>query len=175
MVLQVVKFRHHFRQRFSPLSNFLVCKFTTSPPPPPPPPSSPPSSGHFITTPIFYVNAQPHIGHLYTSVVADTYHRYRKLQRPTEGEGGLPPIFSTGTDEHGMKIEKAAKKEGLPDGKTILHCDKVSKSFRDMTQQFSIDCTDFVRTTEPRHFKAVSHFWVSGKINMNDKLKLADF
>lgn len=74
-----------------------------------------------------------------------------------------------------MKIEKAAKKEGLPDGKTILHCDKVSKSFRDMTQQFSIDCTDFVRTTEPRHFKAVSHFWVSGKINMNDKLKLADF
>lgn len=113
--------------------------------------SSPPPP--FITTPIYYVNGPPHIGHLYTSLIADAYRRYLTLKCAHPGL-----IFSSGTDEHGMKIDKAAKAGGLT---PIRHCDEVSAAFQKMTTDFSVDVTDFVRTTEGRHVRAVGHFWVS--------------
>ncbi|CAL8070315.1 unnamed protein product [Orchesella dallaii] len=107
----------------------------------------------FVTTPIFYVNSRPHIGHLYTSVIADAYHRFQKIRH---GES-RPAFLYTGTDEHGMKIEKAAKAAGC---KSVAdHCDSVSSEFRDMCDRFSIDYSDFIRTTESRHKDTVSHFW----------------
>jgi methionyl-tRNA synthetase len=129
-----------------------------------------PSSSVFITTPIFYVNAEPHIGHLYSAVIADTYHRYCKINGVKKKEG-RHSIFSTGTDEHGMKIEKAAKVAGKTD--VLLHCDQVSSRFHRMCEEFSVDCTDFVRTTEGRHRAAVQHFWV-GIIKVRKTVRAGD-
>ncbi|ODM98823.1 Methionine--tRNA ligase, mitochondrial [Orchesella cincta] len=112
-----------------------------------------PSAYSFVTTPIFYVNSRPHIGHLYTSVLADAYHRFQKIRR---GES-QPAFLYTGTDEHGMKIEKAAKAAGCKS--VIEHCDSVSNEFRQMCDRFNIDYNDFIRTTENRHKEAVSNFW----------------
>ncbi|CAG7731979.1 unnamed protein product [Allacma fusca] len=104
----------------------------------------------FVTTPIFYVNSTPHIGHLYSALVADAYSRFEILR------GERSRVFATGTDEHGMKIEKAAKEAGR-DVKS--HCDIISASFRRLSDEFNISYTDFIRTTEERHKTAVVHFW----------------
>ncbi|XP_047526135.1 methionine--tRNA ligase, mitochondrial [Pieris napi] len=105
----------------------------------------------YITTPIFYVNAAPHLGHLYTAVVADAIQRFEKLTNPETNV-----IFSTGTDEHGTKIQQAAAKVNLslPD-----YCTAISQEYRDLFKDFHVEFTDFVRTTEERHKKAVKHFW----------------
>ncbi|PSN42055.1 Methionine--tRNA ligase [Blattella germanica] len=107
-------------------------------------------STYFITTPIFYVNAVPHIGHLYTAVIADAVHRFRMLL------GCQQSIFSTGTDEHGTKIQEAALKSGssLPD-----YCNNISKQYRDLFDLCKISYTDYVRTTEDCHVKEVQRFW----------------
>ncbi|XP_041985247.1 methionine--tRNA ligase, mitochondrial [Aricia agestis] len=105
----------------------------------------------YITTPIFYVNAAPHLGHLYTAVVADAIQRFEKLTNPH-----LNVIFSTGTDEHGTKIQQAAAKAKLPPAQ---YCDNLSREYRDLFKDFEVQYTDFVRTTEDRHKKAVNHFW----------------
>ncbi|GLH16698.1 Methionine--tRNA ligase, mitochondrial [Gryllus bimaculatus] len=104
----------------------------------------------FITTPIFYVNAAPHIGHLYSAVIADAYHRLKRL----DGYGHT--IFSTGTDEHGTKIQDAAKKnkQTLKD-----YCDGMSLCYRTTFEKFNVGFTDYIRTTDERHKKAVHHFW----------------
>ncbi len=107
-----------------------------------------------ITTPIFYVNSRPHIGHLYTAVIADAYHRFQKTKYGHDFNAAL----FTGTDEHGMKIEKAAKAAGCKSVKD--HCDGVSSEFRKMCDHFTVDYGDFIRTTEERHKNTVSHFWV---------------
>jgi len=95
----------------------------------------------YYTTPIYYVNDRPHIGHLYTTLVTDTLTRFHRLQ-------GEDVRFLTGTDEHGQKIEKVAKKEGVA---PIAVADRHAPTFRDLWKRFSVANDDFLRTTEPRH------------------------
>ncbi len=103
----------------------------------------------YITTPIYYVNDKPHIGHAYTSLACDMIARFKQLD-------GFDVKFLTGTDEHGQKIEKAAAAKGV-DPKDFV--DEVSISFRELCSVLNLTNTDFIRTTEQRHKIAVQHFW----------------
>ncbi|KAI9225033.1 tRNA synthetases class I (M)-domain-containing protein, partial [Blastocladiella britannica] len=103
----------------------------------------------YITTPIFYVNSVPHIGHLYTTVVADTLARWYRFR-------GHQVRFATGTDEHGLKIQQAATNANLPPQE---FCDGISLQFRSLFDRANISYTDYIRTTEPRHHKAVQSMW----------------
>ena len=103
----------------------------------------------YITTPIYYINAQPHIGHAYTTMVADAIARSRRLL-------GDDVFFLTGTDEHGQKVERAAQKAGL---KTEVFAEKMAASFRQMCRDLNISNNDFIRTTEPRHHRASQELW----------------
>jgi len=99
----------------------------------------------YITTPIYYVNDIPHIGHTVTTIMADIIARYQKLQ-------GKKVFFLTGTDEHGAKVAEAAKKEGLtPKG----FCDRVSQTFSEIWPRFDVNFNYFIRTTNPQHKKIV--------------------
>lgn len=102
-----------------------------------------------MTTPIFYVNASPHLGHLYSAVIADCFHRYKILQ-------GFNSKFATGTDEHGLKIQQAAEAAGKD---PLTFCTDVSGRFRQLFDSSNVSYTDYIRTTEPRHRRAVQHFW----------------
>jgi methionyl-tRNA synthetase len=95
----------------------------------------------YLTTPIYYVNDEPHIGHTYTTVVADAVARYRRAT-------GWDVRFLTGTDEHGQKIERAAAKLGVP---PIALADHVVSRYRELWKRLSISHDDFIRTTETRH------------------------
>lgn len=103
----------------------------------------------YITTPIFYVNASPHLGHLYSAVIADCLHRWKLLQ-------GFGSRFATGTDEHGLKIQQAAEAAGKD---PLSFCTEVSERFKNLFSSCSISFTDYIRTTEQRHRRAVEHFW----------------
>jgi len=103
----------------------------------------------YITTPIYYINAQPHVGHAYTTMVADAIARSRRLL-------GDDVFFLTGTDEHGQKVERAAQKAGL---KTEVFADQIAASFRQMCRDLNISNDDFIRTTEPRHHRASQELW----------------
>ena len=103
----------------------------------------------YITTPIYYVNDLPHIGHAYTSIICDTIARFKKLE-------GQEVLFTTGTDEHGLKVEKAAKDKGKSANDFV---DDVSKNFKILTQKLDLINTDFIRTTEERHKTSASFFW----------------
>ncbi len=103
----------------------------------------------YITTPIYYINAQPHIGHAYTTMVADAIARSRRLL-------GDDVFFLTGTDEHGQKVERAAQKAGMP---TPAFADHVAATFRQMCVDLNISNNDFIRTTEPRHHRASQELW----------------
>lgn len=103
----------------------------------------------YITTPIYYVNDKPHLGHAYTSVACDVIARFMRLS-------GKKVKFLTGTDEHGLKVEKSAKANGI-EPKTFV--DSVSQQFRDITTLMNISNDDFIRTTEPRHIKAAQALW----------------
>ena len=103
----------------------------------------------FITTPIYYINAQPHIGHAYTTMLADAIARSRRLM-------GEDVFFLTGTDEHGQKVARAAQKAGKD---TKKFADEVASAFRQMTADLSISNDDFIRTTEPRHYAAAQEIW----------------
>ena len=83
----------------------------------------------YITTPIYYVNGEAHIGHAYTTFIADTLARYERLK-------GNKTYFLTGTDEHGLKIQKAAEKDGLD---PLIYCDKISKIFKDLTKKLNLN------------------------------------
>ncbi|XP_030563680.1 methionine--tRNA ligase, mitochondrial isoform X1 [Drosophila novamexicana] len=109
------------------------------------------SSSHYVTTPIFYVNAAPHIGHLYSAVIADAHCRYQRLRHPER-----KVRLCTGTDEHGTKIQQAAAAHKVPVGQ---YCDEVSARYRDVFRAAGIEHDDFIRTTEQRHKQAVAHFW----------------
>ncbi|HEX7969069.1 MAG TPA: methionine--tRNA ligase, partial [Stellaceae bacterium] len=104
---------------------------------------------YYLTTPIYYVNDAPHIGHAYTTVACDALARFMRLD-------GRRVKFLTGTDEHGQKVEKSARSAGL-DPQTF--CDRVSQNFRDMTRLMDISNDDFIRTTEPRHVRGVQALW----------------
>uniref|UniRef100_A0A8C5PLR0 Methionine--tRNA ligase, mitochondrial n=1 Tax=Leptobrachium leishanense TaxID=445787 RepID=A0A8C5PLR0_9ANUR len=106
---------------------------------------------HIITTPIFYVNAAPHLGHVYSVLQADVQHRYSMLC-------GKKTTFSTGTDEHGMKVQQAATVLG---SNPYTFCTAVSQQFRTVFDVLGIAYTDFVRSSELRHVQAVSNFWLT--------------
>ncbi len=99
----------------------------------------------YITTPLYYVNASPHIGHSYTNIAADCMARYRRQQ-------GAEVYFLTGTDEHGQKIQKAADKTGLSPQE---FSDKMVLQFKALWQRLNISNNDFIRTTEERHVSCV--------------------
>jgi len=101
----------------------------------------------YITTPIYYVNDEPHIGHAYTTILADVLVRYRRLF-------GDEVFFSTGTDEHGLKVQEAAKKRGV---KPKSHCDEMVGRFIDLWKKLGISYSRFVRTTEKRHIFVVQN------------------
>ena len=99
------------------------------------------NSKYYITTPIYYVNDKPHLGHAYTSLVADTVARYKKLLKQDV-------FFITGTDEHGQKVEEAAKKNNRSPKEFV---DDVSKKFINLTKLLELTNNDFIRTSEERH------------------------
>lgn len=103
----------------------------------------------YVTTPIYYVNGSPHIGHAYTTIVADSLTRYHRLR-------GDVSRFLTGTDEHGQKIEREAAKQGVAPRAFV---DDVSQRFRALWPQLSVEPDDFIRTTEPRHVERVQSWW----------------
>lgn len=102
-----------------------------------------------VTTPIFYVNAAPHIGHLYSMVLADVAHRFQRL-------AGNPSRLSTGTDEHGTKVARAAAAAGTPPKPFV---DRLSNQFRELANAGNIDYARFVRTTDADHVAEASHVW----------------
>ncbi|XP_073495764.1 methionine--tRNA ligase, mitochondrial [Phyllobates terribilis] len=102
-----------------------------------------------LTTPIFYVNAAPHLGHVYSALLADVQQRYSALC-------GRDSRLSTGTDEHGIKVQQAAAALGSDPSS---FCAAVSQQFRAMFDTMAVSYMDFVRTTECRHAQAVCHFW----------------
>ncbi len=103
----------------------------------------------YITTPIYYPSGKPHMGHAYSSIVADIFARFKRLE-------GFNVLFLTGTDEHGQKIQNEAKKNNK-DPK--IFCDELSETFRNLTRTLNLSNDDFIRTTEPRHHKSVIEIW----------------
>lgn len=108
------------------------------------------NSKYYLTTPLYYVNSKPHIGHSYTEIAADTLARFHRLC-------GDKVLFVTGTDEHGQKVDKAAQAAGLA---PAVFTDKISESFKELWQTLNISYDDFIRTTEPRHIAAVQAVWM---------------
>ncbi|MGI8813478.1 MAG: methionine--tRNA ligase [Pyrinomonadaceae bacterium] len=112
------------------------------------------SQTFYITTPIYYANSQPHLGHLYTTIVADAVHRYKKQR-------GFDVYFLTGTDEHGINIQRAAEKAGRTPTEQV---DLISGELKRMFRDFGLDPASggydiFMRTTEPFHYEAVQRLW----------------
>ena len=103
----------------------------------------------YITTPIYYPSARPHMGHAYSSIVSDVIARFKRLD-------GYDVEFLTGTDEHGLKIQRAAEEKGIDPKK---FCDEISKTFRNLSNTLNLSNTDFIRTTEDRHVKSVQNLW----------------
>ena len=106
-------------------------------------------SHFYITTPIYYINAEPHLGHAYTTMVADAIARSRRLM-------GDDVFFLTGTDEHGQKVERAAQKAGVP---THEFADRIAGRYQALFRVLDISNDDFIRTTEPRHIRAAQELW----------------
>ena len=103
----------------------------------------------YITTPIYYPSAKPHMGHAYSSIIADFFARFKRID-------GFEVFFLTGTDEHGLKIQRAAEKNGI---ETLKFCDEISKTFKDLSKTLNLTNTDFIRTTEKRHKLSVQNLW----------------
>jgi methionyl-tRNA synthetase len=100
---------------------------------------------YYLTTPIYYINGLPHIGHVFTTVYSDVIARYQRLL-------GKDVFFLTGTDEHGQKAEKAAREAGISPKEMA---DRIATPFQELWKQLNISFTDFIRTTEPRHHESV--------------------
>ncbi len=105
----------------------------------------------YVTTPIYYVNAVPHLGTFYTTVVADSLARYHRARH-----GAAATHFLTGLDEHGLKIERIARERGV---EPASYCDQMAETFQATWKKFSITNDDFMRTTSLRHKAAVAEMW----------------
>ncbi len=103
----------------------------------------------YLTTPIYYVNARPHLGHTYTTVVADTIARYKRMR-------GYDVVLLTGTDEHGQKVERSAKAAGVP---AQLFVDLIAGEYRRLWEELDLGIDRFIRTTELRHARAVQRLF----------------
>ena len=103
----------------------------------------------YITTPIYYPSGKPHMGHAYSSIIADIFARFKRIE-------GYKVLFLTGTDEHGQKIEKEAKKY-KKDPK--IFCDELSEKFKSLSKTLFLTNDDFIRTTESRHLNSVNEIW----------------
>ena len=117
----------------------------------------------YITTPIYYPSAKPHMGHAYSSIIADFFARFKRID-------GFDVFFLTGTDEHGLKIQSAAEKKELD---TLKFCDLISQTFRDLSKTLNLTNTDFIRTTEDRHKKSVQKLW--NELEKNDHIYLSKY
>ena len=117
----------------------------------------------YITTPIYYPSAKPHMGHAYSSITADFFARFKKID-------DYQVHFLTGTDEHGLKIQRSAEKAGK---EPLVFCDKISQTFRDLSDTLNLSNTDFIRTTEARHKKTVQHLW--NELEKNDDIYLSNY
>ena len=117
----------------------------------------------YITTPIYYPSAKPHMGHAYSSIIADFFARFKMID-------GFSVHFLTGTDEHGLKIQRAAEKEKKD---TLKFCDEISQTFRDLSKTLNLTNTDFIRTTEQRHKKSVQNLW--SELEKNDDIYLSKY
>ena len=103
----------------------------------------------YITTPIYYPSGNPHMGHAYSSIIADVFARFKRLE-------GKNVFFLTGTDEHGLKIQREAEKSSKD---VKIFCDEVSSKFKDLAKYLNLSIDDFIRTTEDRHHKSVQAIW----------------
>jgi methionyl-tRNA synthetase len=103
----------------------------------------------YVTTPIYYVNSHPHLGHLYTTLIADTVARYKRQR-------GFATFFLTGTDEHGVNIERAAENASLP---VKQHVDGIVSEFKDAFSPYNFTNDHWVRTTDEYHKQGVRHLW----------------
>ena len=117
----------------------------------------------YITTPIYYPSARPHMGHAYSSIIADFFARFKRID-------GFNVNFLTGTDEHGLKIQRAAESRGLD---TLKFCDEISKTFKDLSKTLNLTNTDFIRTTEKRHKLSVQNLWK--ELEKNDDIYLSKY
>ena len=117
----------------------------------------------YITTPIYYPSAKPHMGHAYSSIIADFFARFKRID-------GFQVHFLTGTDEHGLKIQRSAEKENI-DPKQF--CDQISETFRNLSKTLNLTNTDFIRTTEDRHKKTVQYLW--NELLKNDDIYLSKY
>ena len=121
----------------------------------------------YVTTPIYYVNDEPHLGHAYTTVLADVLARYARLREPRPR--GAETFFLTGTDEHGQKVQVAAQRRGV-DGQT--QADQMVLRFQHAWERLHIAHDDFIRTTQPRHVRVVEavlqELWDKGDIYAGD-------
>ncbi len=103
----------------------------------------------YITTPIYYPSGKPHMGHAYSSIIADIFARFKRLE-------GYEVMFLTGTDEHGLKIQREAAKNDKDPQK---FCNELSEKFKNLTKILNLSNDDFIRTTEKRHYKSVEEIW----------------
>ncbi len=117
----------------------------------------------YITTPIYYPSAKPHMGHAYSSIIADFFARFKRID-------GFDVYFLTGTDEHGLKIQRAAEKAGV---KPLQFCDDISKTFKELSKTLNLTNTDFIRTTEKRHYRSVQFIWK--ELEKNDEIYLSKY
>jgi len=118
------------------------------------------NNSFFVTTPIYYVNDVPHIGHAYTSIACDVLARFNRLNNKNT-------IFLTGTDEHGLKMEQAAKKKNMDTKKFV---DEMSMNFKKLTKILNLTNDFFIRTTDEFHKKASQHIW--NILEKNDQIYL---
>ena len=121
------------------------------------------NKNYYITTPIYYPSAKPHMGHAYSSIIADFFARFKRMQ-------GFNVFYLTGTDEHGQKIERAAKENGK---EPLAFCDEISQTFKDLTQTLNLSNNDFIRTTEERHINGASYLWK--RLYERDQIYLGEY
>ena len=121
------------------------------------------SKTYYITTPIYYPSAKPHMGHAYSSIIADFFARFKRID-------GYQVHFLTGTDEHGLKIQRAAENRGVD---TLKFCEEISKTFKDLSKTLNLSNTDFIRTTENRHKQSVQYLW--NELIKNDDIYLSKY
>ena len=117
----------------------------------------------YITTPIYYPSAKPHMGHAYSSIIADFFARFKRID-------GYDVHFLTGTDEHGLKIQRSAEKQNI---EPLKFCNQISQTFRELSKTLNLTNTDFIRTTEERHKNTDQYLW--NELEKNDDIYLSKY